>query len=246
MRYKLTLEYDGTGFVGWQRQSNGLSVQEVIETAVERFCGEAVRLFGAGRTDAGVHARGQCAHLDLANDPAPDVVRDALNAHLRPHAVCVLAAAVAAPGFDARRDAVSRHYRYRIVNRRSPLALDALRAWQVAAPLDAGAMAEAAAGLVGCHDFSTFRAAECQAASPLRTLDALDVRRTGEDIFIDARARSFLHNQVRIMAGSLVQVGEGKSSPRDLADALAARDRGRAGRTAPPHGLTLMAVDYPS
>ncbi len=245
MRYKLVLEYDGSGFVGWQRQTNGLSVQEVIEAAVEGFCGETVRLFGAGRTDAGVHARGQCAHLDLAGEPAPDTVRDALNAHLRPHPVCVLDATAAAPDFDARRNAISRHYRYRIVNRRSPLALDALRAWQVAAPLDTQAMSTAAARLVGEHDFSTFRAAECQAASPLRTLDALDVSRAGEDIRIDARARSFLHNQVRIMTGSLVRVGEGKWSPDDLADALDAHDRARGGPTAPPHGLTLMAVDYP-
>jgi tRNA pseudouridine38-40 synthase len=245
MRYKLTLEYDGSGFVGWQRQTNGLSVQEVIEVAVTGFCGEAVRLFGAGRTDAGVHARAQCAHLDLAGDPAPDTVRDALNAHLRPHAVSVLKAEIVAPDFDARRSAILRHYRYRIVNRRSPLALDALRAWQVATPLDAQAMGKAAAGLVGEHDFSTFRAAECQAASPVRTLDTLTVSRAGEEIRIEARARSFLHNQMRIIAGSLVPVGEGKSSPRDLADALAARDRARGGPTAPPHGLYLMAVDYP-
>ena len=245
MRYKLILEYDGSSFVGWQRQTNGLSVQEVIEAAVEGFCGEAVRLYGAGRTDAGVHARGQCAHLDLAGDPTPDTVRDALNAHLRPHPVCVLDATAVAPNFDARRNAISRHYRYRIVNRRSPLALDALRAWQVAPPLDTQAMSKAAARLVGEHDFSTFRAAECQAASSLRTLDALDVSRAGEDIRIDARARSFLHNQVRIMMGSLVRVGEGKWSPDDLADALDARDRARGGPTAPPHGLTLMTVDYP-
>ena len=245
MRYKLTLEYDGSGFVGWQRQTNGLSVQEVIEAAVTGFCGEAVRLFGAGRTDAGVHARGQCAHLDLAGDPAPDTVRDALNAHLRPHAVSVLEATAVAPDFDARRDAILRHYRYRIVNRRGPLALDALRAWQVAAPLDTEAMGEAAGGLVGEHDFSTFRAAECQAASPIRTLDALTVDRLGEEIRIEAQARSFLHNQMRIITGSLVTVGEGKASPRDLADALAARERARAGPTAPPHGLYLMAVGYP-
>jgi tRNA pseudouridine38-40 synthase len=245
MRYKLTLEYDGSGFVGWQRQTNGLSVQGVIEAAVTGFCGEAVRLFGAGRTDAGVHARGQCAHLDLAGDPAPNTVRDALNAHLRPHAVSVLKAEIAAPDFDARRSAILRHYRYRIVNRRSPLALEALRTWQVAVPLDAEAMGEAAAELVGEHDFSTFRAAECQAASPVRTLDALTVSRVGEEIRIEARARSFLHNQIRIIAGSLVPVGEGKSSSRNLADALAACDRARAGPTAPPHGLYLMAVDYP-
>jgi tRNA pseudouridine38-40 synthase len=244
MRYKLTFEYDGTDFVGWQFQTNGLSIQEVVETAIERFCGEKARLHGAGRTDAGVHARGQCAHVDLSGDPAPEVVRNALNAHLRPHAIAVIEATLAAPDFDARRDAICRHYLYRIVNRPAPLALDAKRAWQMATPLDAEAMEKAAARLVGKHDFSTFRAAECQAPSPVKTLEALEVNRAGEEIRIEARARSFLHNQMRIIAGSLVQVGEGKQSPDGLAEVLAARDRARAGPTAPPHGLYLIAVDY--
>jgi tRNA pseudouridine38-40 synthase len=243
-RFKLTIEYDGGPFVGWQRQANGRSVQQALEEAVAAFCGEQVTLRGAGRTDAGVHALGQVAHLDLARDWPEETVRDALNAHLRPDPVAVLAVEAAAADFDARFSAVKRHYRYRIVNRRAPLALEAGRAWQVARPLDASAMHEAAQTLVGTHDFTTFRSSECQAKSPVKTLDELTARRDGETVLIEASARSFLHNQVRSIAGSLKLVGEGRWQAADLAAALAARDRAACGPVAPPGGLYLVRVDY--
>jgi tRNA pseudouridine38-40 synthase len=244
-RFKLTIEYDGRPFVGWQVQDNGLSVQGVLTAAVATFCGEAVHVQGAGRTDAGVHALGQVAHVELAKAWDGDTVRDALNFHLRPHPVAVLAAAPAADDFDARFSAVRRHYLYRIVNRRADLALDAGRALRVPRPLDAAAMHDAAQRLVGRHDFTTFRAAECQAKSPLKTLDRLDVERHGEELRIHASARSFLHHQVRSMVGSLVQVGEVRWSADDLARVLAARDRRACGPVAPPDGLYLVRVDYP-
>ena len=244
-RYRLTLEYDGTGFVGWQHQGDGRSVQEAIERAVERFCGEQVRVHGAGRTDSGVHARAQCCHLDLTRPAAPSVLRDALNAHMRPAPVVVLDAAEATPDFDARRDALARVYLYRIVNRKAPLALMRDRAWHIARPLDAGAMAVAARLLEGTHDFTTFRAAKCQATSPVRTLKSLAVTRRGDEIAIRAWARSFLHHQVRAMVGTLVEVGEGRRTPADVGAALAARDRSRSGPTAPACGLYLEAVLYP-
>ncbi len=243
-RYKLTVEYDGTEFVGWQFQANGISVQQALEEAVAAFCGETVRVHGAGRTDAGVHARAQACHLDLAAEAAPDVLRDAVNAHLRPRRVSVLTAERVADDFDARRSARVRIYRYRIVNRRAPLALDAKRAWQISRPLDADAMALAAGHLLGQHDFSSFRASACQAPSSVKTLDALDVKREGEEIRLTARSESFLHHQVRAMVGSLVWVGEGRWTDSDIADALAARDRRRAGPNAPPWGLYLEAVLY--
>ncbi len=199
---------------------------------------------GAGRTDAGVHARGQVAHVDLAKDWDTDTVRDALNAHLRPHPVAILSVARVADDFNARTSARRRHYLYRIANRRADLALERGRAWRVPRPLDAAAMQAAAQGLVGRHDFTTFRAAECQAKSPVKTLDTLAVARLGEEIAITAVARSFLHHQVRSMVGSLVLVGEGKWSGDDLARALAARDRAACGPVAPPDGLYLMRVDY--
>jgi tRNA pseudouridine38-40 synthase len=243
-RYKLTIEYDGTPFVGWQVQDNGLSVQGVLMAAVMAFCGESVTVAGAGRTDAGVHAFGQVAHLDLAKAWDADTVRDAVNAHLRPHPVVVLEAEPVGADFHARFSARRRHYLYRIVNRRADLALEAGRAWRAPKPLDTDAMNEAAQQLVGRHDFTTFRAAGCQAKSPVKTLDRLEVVRDGEHVRIEASARSFLHHQVRSMVGSLVQVGEGKWSSRDIAAALAARDRAACGPVAPPQGLYLVRVEY--
>ena len=243
-RYKLVIEYDGAPFVGWQVQDNGLSVQGVLTAAIAAFSGETVAVQGAGRTDAGVHATGQVAHVDLAKAWDTDTVRDAVNAHLRPHPVAVLSAEAVAADFDARFSAMKRHYVYRIVNRRADLALQRLRAWRIGRPLDADAMQAAAQRLVGRHDFTTFRAAECQAKSPIKTLDRLDVGHESEEIRIHASARSFLHTQVRSMVGCLVLVGDTKWSARDLADALAARDRTRCGQVAPPRGLYLVRVDY--
>jgi tRNA pseudouridine38-40 synthase len=243
-RYKLTLEYDGTPFVGWQIQDNGPSVAAALRDAIERFAGEQVDVTGAGRTDAGVHALGQVAHIDLEKDWDTDTVRDALNAQLRPHPVAVIAAERAADDFHARFSATARHYLYRVVNRRADLAIARDRAWRIGKSLDSAAMHEAAQQLVGNHDFTTFRSAECQAKSPQKTLDRLDVTREGEEIRIEASARSFLHHQVRSMVGSLVLVGEGRWSESDLAKALAAKDRSACGPVAPAHGLYLVRVDY--
>jgi tRNA pseudouridine38-40 synthase len=243
-RYKLTLEYDGTPYVGWQMQENGASVQGRLADAIKAFSGEDSIPRGAGRTDAGVHALGQVAHLDLVKDWAVDKVRDALNALLRPDPISVLSCEHAAPDFDARFSAKARHYLYRIIDRRSPLALERMRAWGVFRPLDAKAMDEAAQVLVGHHDFTTFRSTECQAESPEKTLDRLTASRHGEIIRVEASARSFLHNQVRSMVGSLKLVGEGKWTARDLEAALAAKDRAHCGPVAPAHGLYLVKVDY--
>ncbi len=243
-RYKLTIEYDGAPFAGWQIQAAETTVQGVLTAAVAAFAGARTLVQGAGRTDAGVHARGQVAHIDLAKDWDTDTVRDALNAHLRPHPVAVLTAERVSDAFNARTSAVKRHYLYRIVNRRPDLALDAGRAWRVPRPLDVAAMHEAAQRLVGKHDFTTFRAAECQAKSPVKTLDQLDVIRDGDDVHVIASARSFLHHQVRSMVGTLALVGDAKWSAHDLAHALAARDRTACGPVAPPDGLYLMRVDY--
>ncbi len=243
-RYRITIEYDGTPYAGWQVQSNGPSVQGHLAAAIAAFTGETVDLHGAGRTDAGVHARGQVAHFDLDRPRDLRAIRDAINAHLRPQPISILDAAEVAAAFDARFSATARHYLYRIVNRRADLALDRHRAWQVGRSLDAGAMHEAAQLLVGHHDFTTFRSVHCQAKSPLKTLDRLDVMRFGEAIDIRASARSFMHNQVRSMVGSLKFVGEGKWRKSDLARALAAKDRAACGVVAPAEGLYLMAVDY--
>ena len=243
-RYKIIIEYDGTPFSGWQFQDNAPSVQGTIMIAIQAFSGEKVVVHGAGRTDAGVHALGQVAHFDLSTERETDIVRDALNAHLRPHPVAILSAEKVPAAFDARRSAVRRHYLYRIVNRRSDLALDRGRVWRVPRPLDVDVMHAAAQRLVGKHDFTTFRSTECQAKSPDKTLDRLDVSRAGEEIHIAAVARSFLHNQVRSMVGSLVAVGEGKWSADDLSRALDARDRSACGPVAPPEGLYLVRVDY--
>jgi tRNA pseudouridine38-40 synthase len=243
-RYKLTIEYDGMPFAGWQWQEDAPTVQRVLTDAVTVFCGHPVKVAGAGRTDAGVHALGQVAHVDLEREWRGDKVRDAVNAHLRPHPVAVLTAEKVGEEFDARFSARKRHYLYRIVNRRADLALERTRAWRVPRRLDAEAMNAAAQCLVGKHDFTTFRSTECQAKSPVKTLDQLDVTRDGDEVRIATSARSFLHNQVRSMVGSLVLVGDGKWSADDLAAALAARDRAACGPVAPPEGLYLVRVDY--
>lgn len=243
-RYKLVIEYDGHDFVGWQRQDNGPSVQATLEEAVRGFCGEAVTAHAAGRTDAGVHALGQVAHVDLDKDTTADTLRDALNAHLKPAPVAILSAEAVDEDFHARFSATERAYLYRIVNRRAPPALDRGRVWFVPVPLDAAAMHTAGQVLIGHHDFTSFRSSECQSASPVKTLDHLDVTREGDEIRIRTRARSFLHNQVRIMAGTLKLVGTGKWSSADLERALAARDRAAAGQTAPPHGLYFLGATY--
>jgi tRNA pseudouridine38-40 synthase len=243
-RYKLTLEYAGAAFRGWQRQSEGDSVQQALEDAVRAFCGEDVQVVGAGRTDAGVHATGQVAHLDLARAVTPETLRNALNHHLRPHPVAVLDAALVPDDFHARFSATARHYVYRIINRRAPLTLEAGRAWQVPPPLDAEVMHEAAQRLVGHHDFTSFRSALCQAKSPLKTLDRLAVRRQGDRLEIMALARSFLHYQVRNMVGTLKLIGEGRWPVERIEAVLVARDRTAAGPTAPACGLYLVRVDY--
>ncbi|PPQ38186.1 tRNA pseudouridine38-40 synthase [Rhodoblastus acidophilus] len=243
-RYKLTIEYDGTDYVGWQRQSNGMSVQEVIETGLKKIDPGPGGLRGAGRTDAGVHASAQVGHVDLVKDWRGDKLREALNAQMRPERVAILQAEPVAEDFDARFSATRRHYLYRIVNRRAPLTYDFGRAWLVKRRLDADAMHDAAQFLVGRHDFSTFRDSDCQAESPVRTLDRLDVSRVGDEIHVYASARAFLHRQVRSMVGSLEHVGSGKWRARDLDAALKSCDRARCGQVAPAAGLYLIGVDY--
>jgi tRNA pseudouridine38-40 synthase len=246
-RYRLDIEYDGSTYAGWQRQDGPHSVQAAIEQAIKSFCGDEIALRGAGRTDAGVHATGQVAHADLTKQWPADTVRDAINAHLQMagEAVAVLAARPAPDDFDARFSATGREYLYRIINRRAPAALEKNRAWWVPKQLDVEAMQEAALMLVGRHDFTTFRSVQCQASSPVRTLERLDVRRSGELIEIRAAARSFLHNQVRSMVGSLKRVGEGGWTPGDVKAALEAKNRAACGAVAPPEGLYLTGVRYP-
>jgi tRNA pseudouridine38-40 synthase len=244
IRWALLLEYDGTEFVGWQRQAQGVSIQHVLEQAAAALAGEPVAAVAAGRTDSGVHAAGQVAHIDLARAIAPDRLVQALNFHMRPHAVCVLQAAIVAADWSARFSATGRRYHYTILNRPAHPTLLAGRVWHVRAPLDHNAMAEAARALLGRHDFTSFRAAACQANSPLRTLDRLDITRAGELIHFDVAARSFLHHQVRNMVGTLKLVGEGNWPPSRVATALAARDRAQAGPTAPAEGLVLQEVTY--
>jgi tRNA pseudouridine38-40 synthase len=243
-RYRLIVEYDGAPFVGWQRQDNGPTVQGALEEAIRRFAQEEANVQGAGRTDSGVHALGQVAHFDLAKEHAAETVRDALNFHLRPHPVAVVEAAIAAPDFHARFSAKGRSYLYRIVNRRAPLAIERGHAWHIPYPLDAEAMNAAAEILIGRHDFTSFRAADCQADSAVKTLDRLAVVRAGDEIRISAEARSFLHSQVRILVGTLKLVGDRHWTPSDVARALAACDRSKAGPTAPPDGLYLASVKY--
>jgi tRNA pseudouridine38-40 synthase len=243
-RYKLTIEYDGTPYVGWQMQDNGATVQGALTQAVAAFTGERITVNGAGRTDAGVHALGQVAHIDLGKEWDGDNVRDAMNFHLRPRPIAVLAAEKVDDAFDARFSATRRHYLYRISNRRADLALEQDRMWRVPRHLDIEAMRAAAQRLTGKHDFTTFRSTECQSASPVKTLDRLDITRNGDAVNVTASARSFLQHQVRSMVGSMVHVGEGKWSADDLGAALEARDRSRCGQVAPPHGLYLVRVDY--
>lgn len=243
-RYKLLIEYDGTPFAGWQAQSNAPSVQGAIEAAVLAVAGEATRLHGAGRTDKGVHASGQVAHLDLAKAWTPRRLGDALNALLRPQPIVILDVEQVADTFDARFSAVNRVYRYTILNRRAPPALSANRAWHVIRRLDEAAMQRAARALIGHHDFTTFRNTDCQAKSPMKTLRRLNVWRDGEQVLIETEARSFLHNQVRSMVGSLKCVGAGVKPENWIADILAACDRARCGALSPPEGLTLVRVDY--
>jgi tRNA pseudouridine38-40 synthase len=242
-RFRITVEFDGRPFAGWQRQDTLPTVQGALEAAIHKFSGERVAVHGAGRTDAGVHAIAMVAHFDLDRPMTPYRLREAINAGLRPHPVAVTACAEA-PGFHARFDCIRRRYRYRIVNRRAPLTFDRGLAWRVPMALDAEAMHAAAQALVGKHDFTTFRSVACQSASPVKTLDRLDVERCGEDIFINAAARSFLHHQVRSMTGCLMLVGEGKWRAADLAAALAACDRTALGLNAPPDGLFFVSADY--
>ncbi len=243
-RYKLTLEYDGSPFCGWQRQADLMSVQQALEEAIERFSGGSVVTQAAGRTDAGVHALGQVVTFDLEASREPFKVREALNFHLKPHPIAVLKAEKVADDFEARFSATARHYEYRILNRRARPALEEGRVWHVPVKLDADAMHEAAQLILGKHDFTTFRAAECQAKSPVKTLDRLDVSRQAEMVVITSSARSFLHHQVRSMVGSLKLVGEGRWTPGDFRAALDARDRSRCGTLAPATGLYLTRVDY--
>jgi tRNA pseudouridine38-40 synthase len=243
-RFKVIIEYDGGPFVGWQRQANGRSIQQSIEEAITAFSGETVVVKGAGRTDAGVHALGQVAHFDLEKERTTDTVRDALNALMRPDPIAIVTAEAVGMDFDARFSAVKRHYFFRISDRRAAPALDRGRVWWVGQPLDVEAMHLAAQSLLGKHDFTTFRAAECQAKSPVKTLDRLDVAREGDEITIRASARSFLHHQVRSLAGTLKKVGDGKWPVAAVRAALDARDRARSGPVAPPDGLYLLRVDY--
>ncbi len=243
-RWKLAIEYDGGPFSGWQRQANAPSVQEAVEDAVFALSGERSAVVCAGRTDAGVHARGQVAHVDIEKPLTPKAVRDALTAHLRPRPVAILSAEAVPDDFHARFSAVRRRYLYRIVNRRADLALDRGRAWAVTAPLDVDAMREGARHLVGKHDWTTFRSVQCQAASPVRTVESVEIDRQGEDVVIRVAARSFLHNQVRAFAGTLREVGAGRWEPDRVRRAREARARAECAQVAPPEGLYLMGVDY--
>lgn len=244
-RFALTLEFDGTPFMGLQRQPHGPSVQQAVEDAVHAVTGERAVMHAAGRTDAGVHALAMRAHVEIAKPIAPFRLMEALNHHLRPAPVAVLACADVPDDWHARFSCTGREYLYRVVNRRAPLTLERSRAWQVPQPLDAAAMHRAAQALVGRHDFTTFRSAHCQAQSPLKTLDRLDVERMGDEVRIHAAARSFLHHQVRSMVGCLVLVGMGRWRVEQVAEALAARDRQALGLNAPPDGLYFTRARYP-
>lgn len=244
-RWRLTIEYDGGPFMGWQRQEHGPSVQQTLEEALHRMTGELAAFTAAGRTDAGVHALAMSAHVDVTKSLTPHRLREGLNALVRPHPIAVLDVEKVADDWHARFSCLGRRYRYRILNRRAPSALDAGRVWHIAVPLDVEAMAQGAAHLIGRHDFTTFRSAQCQSDSPVKTLDRLDVSRVGDEIHVEAAARSFLHHQVRSMVGCLALVGRGQWAPDDMLKALEARDRAALGLNAPPHGLYFVEAIYP-
>ena len=243
-RFRLSVEFDGRPFMGWQRQAHGPTVQGAIEDAILGVTGEAATVGAAGRTDAGVHGLAMAAHVDVARDITPFRLMEAINAVIRPHPVAILSCETVADDWHARFSCTGRRYRYRIINRRPPLTHDAGLAWRISSALDADAMHEAAQALVGLHDFTTFRSAHCQSASPIKTLDRLDVRRVGDEIHCEVAARSFLHHQVRSMVGCLAMVGEGKWSADDLRTALEARDRAALGFNAPPDGLYFVGAVY--
>ncbi|ALE03329.1 tRNA pseudouridine(38-40) synthase TruA [Bartonella ancashensis] len=245
-RFKLTLEYDGSNYAGWQRQKNLRTIQSALENAIFCFCGQQTTVTTAGRTDAGVHATGQVVHVDFMKNWHVNTVHDALNAHLRQQNenISILDVQNVPDSFDARFSAIKRHYLFKILNRRAPPALDTKRVWWVPKFLNVSAMHEAAQRLVGKHDFTTFRSAHCQAKSPIRTLECLDIRRDGDEVFIYARARSFLHHQIRSFAGSLMEVGIGRRTAQDLVIALHAKNRALCGVVAPPSGLYLVKIDY--
>jgi len=244
-RYKLIIEFDGADYVGWQRQNNGPSIQAALEDAVYLFCGDRISAVGAGRTDAGVHALGMAAHIDLSKDQEADVVRDAINHHLKPAPISVLTTEKINDDFHARFSSTGRHYQYRLINRRSPLTLEAGRAWRISGKLNTGAMNAGGQYLVGKHDFSAFRAAQCQSASPVKTLSEISCTRYGDHIEVCVSAPSFLHHQVRSIAGSLVQVGLGKWSPEKIREILESADRAECGPVAPACGLYFVKSDYP-
>jgi tRNA pseudouridine38-40 synthase len=244
-RWRLTIEYDGGPFMGWQRQDHGPSIQQTLEEALERMTGEQMQVLAAGRTDAGVHALAMSAHVDVMKALTPHRLREGLNALVRPHPISVLEVVPVADDWHARFSCVGRRYLYRILNRRAPPALDTGRVWNIPVTLDIDAMREGAAHLIGRHDFTTFRSAQCQSDSPVKTLDELDVQKAGEEIHVTAAARSFLHHQVRSMVGCLALVGRGKWSPEDMRKALEARDRSALGFNAPPHGLYFVEALYP-
>jgi tRNA pseudouridine38-40 synthase len=243
-RFRFTVEFDGRPFMGWQRQAHGPSVQQAIEAAIAAVTGENATLYAAGRTDAGVHGLAMMAHADIAKPMAPFRLMEALNARVKPAPIAILDCDIVADDWHARFSCIGRTYLYRIVNRRAPLTLDLGQAWRIAKPLDAAAMHEAAQSLVGLHDFTTFRSVHCQAQSPVKTLDRLDVRREGDEVLVDAAARSFLHHQVRSMVGCLAMVGQGQWSADDLKAALEARDRTALGHNAPPDGLYFVSARY--
>jgi tRNA pseudouridine38-40 synthase len=241
----MTIEYDGAPFMGWQRQEHGPSVQQTLEEALHQMTTELATFTAAGRTDAGVHALAMSAHVDIARHLTPHRLREGLNALVRPHPISVLEVDEVADGWHARFSCVGRRYLYRILNRRAPPALDAGKVWHIAVPLDVPAMAEGGEHLIGRHDFTTFRSVQCQSDSPVKTLDRLNVRRVGEEVHIEAAARSFLHHQVRSMVGCLALVGRGQWTADDILTALEAADRAALGLNAPPHGLYFVEATYP-